>query len=352
MGLQLRFVLCGVLVAAMFAHPAHAAEFAGASGMAWISGSSYLCVQDLKSNRQGSRVGILTIDTEHGGYDYLPLEPDWGADLPHDMESVYGFKTRPGEFLMAESGSYENWDTHEYHIGRIFHVKLVEEQGGWLFSVLGTIPIPENIHEIEGMYCTAVSDHHAWNGGMPGEYMWQDMNGSFAQFGSEDPEMTEQMDAATSGEEISIVLGSRGGNQPYEPAMLYYCQADLASHAMTNDGGSGVELSVPNNGNPWERGCSDLYLDSMGVLWVASCSDRGDNGPFDSRIYRYGNVMNQYNGGGYFGPYSTISWHLGGVKVEAICMSVIPGSTLCYATDDEGFGGIWRSLGPAINSGF
>ncbi len=317
-------------------------DFAGASGMAWISGSSYLCVQDLKSNRAGSRVGILTIDTEEGGYGYTPLEPDWGRDLPHDMESVYGFKTRPGEFLLAESGNYENWDTHEYHIGRIFHVKVSDEGGSWQLEILGTIPIPEHIHEIEGMFCMAGSvDMHAWNGGIPGEeYMFGlPLEGGVPQM---EPE-------PAAGMPVTIVLGSRGGNEPYEPAMLYYCGADLASHSLLDDGGAGVELSIPPDDNPWQRGCSDLYVDDLGILWVASCSDRGDNGPFDSRIYRYGKIGSP-DMGGFYPQYSEIQWRLGGLKVEAICKGVIEGSTLCFATDDEGFGGIWRSLGPADGS--
>ena len=364
----LRILFCGLLAVAVYSHPASAAEFAGASGMAWISGNSYLCVQDLKSNRQGSRVGVLTIDTEHGGYDYLPLEPDWGAELPHDMESVYGFKTRPGEFLMAESGSYENWDTHEYHVGRIFHVKLEEQEDGWQLSVLGTIPIPENIHEIEGMFSTGVSNPSEWLRtrdifgdwaeyiSTPGTSGWASIPDEAADSAAGSESANADSSPATPPAEprkrelAYLVLGTRGGDRPYEPAMLYSCVIDLLGHELyLMFDGNGRELSVPRQSNPFERGCSDLYLDEVGVLWVAACSDQGDSGPFDSRIYRYGKY--QIDSSYMSSPsYDSPVWNLGGLKVEALCGCSIEGSTLCFATDDEGYGGIWRSLGPASNA--
>ncbi|MCB1216039.1 hypothetical protein KDL44_01510 [bacterium] len=338
---------------------AHAEDFAGASGMAWIADNHYLCVQDLKADRPGSRIGILTVDTENGGYDYLPLEPDWQGELPHDLESVYGFRTRPGEFLLCESGAYENWTTHEYHIGRIFHVKLEQAQDGWRFSLLGTIPLPEHIHEIEGLFVMSAEHPEAIvaaSGNSEEVSAYLHRLESYGLYNDPyQPAFSEEETAAAELVEpvermpVNIILGSRGGDLAYQPAKLYYCIADLASHEMITDGGSGVELSVPPANNPWERGISDLYMDDSGVLWIAKCSDRGDNGPFDSVIYRMGYFE---PGESYFSSYGNLEWKLSGVKVEAICRSVLPGSTLCYATDDEGFGGIWRSLGPATDSRF
>ena len=37
----------------------------------------------------------------------------------------------------------------------------------------------------------------------------------------------------------------------------------------------------------WVRGCSDLYLDEAGVIWVATAQDFGDAGPFYSTVYRF-----------------------------------------------------------------
>jgi hypothetical protein len=368
MGIQFSVLLCSVLAAALFVSRAQAADFAGASGMAWISGSSYLCVQDLKSNMQGSRVGILTIDTEDGGYDYLPLNPDWGGEQPHDLESIYGFRTKPGEFLMAESGSYENWDTHEYHIGRIFHVKLAEEQGGWQVTVLGTIPIPENIHEIEGMFCMNFADSEQLQQTADPFHEWQEYNSSVNSSSWEDAlnaaSQTETaMEAGNSAalsqpeppayrDLICLVMASRGGDALYQPAIFYPYALDVNSHELGRlEYSSGQELRTFRRQEPHSRSVSDIYIDELDVLWIASCTDAGDSGPFNSQIYRFGEY--DFNASALSAnTYDPPLWNLGGVKVEAICQSILTGGTLCYATDDEGYGGIWRSLADAQSMRF
>jgi hypothetical protein len=88
------------------------------------------------------------------------------------------------------------------------------------------------------------------------------------------------------------------------------------------------------------------------VLWIATTQDASDAGPFRSTVYRYG-PFDQTQAYSYMGGSAVMcgeaKWTLDGFKIEALGAPVIAGSVLSFATDDEGFGGIWRPLGPPVS---
>lgn len=360
-----------------FAAAAYADEFPGASGMALIDDTHFLIVRDTKYDQPGERLGILSVDPL-GGYDYLPLAVDWPLRPAHDMESCYGFRTRPGEFLAAESGSYhKDWQDPESELyqGRIWHLKVTGAEGGWQVEVLKTYDIPWELHEIEGMFSLYMSASFGTGSYMPpffspnevildsDTYMGSaELEAEGPTGGWDDPQIYESGNAV---EEFfsgsagltrpAIVLVTRGGEQPYEPATFYWGYVDFDAGTLEFDdaGRRGIPLqSQSSPGQPWTRGCSDIYVDNQGVLWIATTQDASDSGPFRSTVYRYG-PFDQTQAYAYMGGSAVMpgeaKWTLDGFKIEALGAPVIAGSVLSFATDDEGFGGIWRPLGPPVS---
>lgn len=365
----------------LFAVPALAVEFPGASGMALIDETHFLVVQDTKYNQPGDRLGVLSVDPR-GGYDYTPLDVDWPVRPAHDLESCYGFRTRPGEFLAAESGSYlKDWQDpdSELYQGRIWHLKVTGGDGGWQVEVLKTYDIPWKLHEIEGMISIQMRVE-AWNPSYvpaPPSRLWMESDENDEDDGeADDDDSGEDDDNADEAGDVDaddndewpvstpyappvqpepqfeyrpvIVLATRGGDYPYEVGRVYwgYVDFETGEFALSGEGASGRAISDLVGSSPFLRGCSDMYIDRRGCLWLASCEDLGDNGPFRSRVVRYGSL--DLTSSFWDGPSSfpSISWTINGLKVEALGAPVVAGCVLSFATDDEDYGGIWRPLGP------
>jgi hypothetical protein len=132
-----------------------------------------------------------------------------------------------------------------------------------------------------------------------------------------------------------------------------YYDLEAETAEFSEEGLRWTTLSTPNSANPWLRKCSDMYLDGNGTIWAAAASDPGDVGPFVSYVNRVGSVSEQGNTVGFddyfYSPsygYESSSWTVQGFKIEAICAPIGPGGVLTFATDDEGYGGTFRMLGP------
>jgi hypothetical protein len=108
-------------------------------------------------------------------------------------------------------------------------------------------------------------------------------------------------------------------------------------------------LAVANPFNaayPVARAVSDLYLDAAGNLWTASAFDPdADSGPFVSAVWAAAFVNADDETPVTDAGLATDSWLLEGLKIEALSSPCTPGGVLSFATDDEGYGGIWRPLG-------
>ncbi|MCC7478577.1 hypothetical protein IT575_08985 [bacterium] len=303
--------------------------------MAKIDSSHYLCVQDVKAHSDKPRLAILSVDSyyqlsdkavaavcEQGArqigigdaelgvsLNYEPLACDWPESFggrSSDLEAVHAINGRPGEFLACESGYWEG------KYGRLFHLRVSRDGAGWRAEVLRKYQLPDWFAgEVEGLACQLQRD------------------------GS-----------------ILVVFGVRGGTPAYAPGRLHWAYisgSDPPDLSWPTDGSTGVELSWTNfSNNPGERAISDLFIDAAGGLWVAGAEDNGNAGAFRSYVWLFGMVSRE--------PSYTISsyrnqqyyWRIDGLKIEAIAAPCTPGSPLCFATDDESYGGIWRPLPEAV----
>lgn len=326
----------GPSLCALLCSVAHAAPFPGASGMAKLDDSHYLCVQDVKAHSDKPRLAILSVEQYYkldedalkqlckdGGnevpagkaelglhMDYAPLDCDWSMaeeGRSSDLESVHAIIGRPGEFLAAESGYWQG------QFGRVFHLKVSGQKNDWKCELLDVMQLPPELNgEVEGLVAKQLSD------------------------GS-----------------VVVMLGIRGGATAYGPARIvtgYVYGPEQSPWDLNFDamGNGGTELAWPvTSWAPFARHISDMYLDSADRLWIAAAEDNGNAGPFRSFIFMAtdGWYQDYPVGTWQASPYF---WEIDGVKIEAIAAPSTPGSVLCYATDDEDYGGIWRPLPPAM----
>ncbi len=332
------FGLCTITAFAALAltiTPAWAADFPGASGMAKLDDSHYLCVQDTKAHSDKARLAVLTVNSFYalseeaveavcqGGQSQIPVQDaelgvsmnytslpcDWPEAFggrSSDLEAVHAINGRPGEYLATESGYWQG------KFGRLFHLKVSGAGDNWTAQVLRAYQLPHFEGEVEGLACQLQKD-----------------------------------------DSILVIFGVRGGTPAYAPGRLCWGSirpgADPPSLEMTPEGMVGTEINwAAFSNSPGERSISDLYLDEAGGLWVSGAEDNGNAGPFRSYVWLEGNVshdpnyaISNYRNQQYY-------WRVEGFKIEAIAAPCTSGSPLCFATDDEAYGGVWRPLPEAV----
>jgi hypothetical protein len=327
--------------------PAFADDIPALSGMALIAGTSFLVVHDVKAGQTGSHMGVLTVSEEHGLL-YERLETDWGTMPANDLESASTLPGRPGEFLVAESGSWTDITTGELHQGRVFHIKVWSSENHWKAERVGQIPLPMELHEVEGIAVFEIKPQDmALPSGDPRLNLgW-----------TEAPQLTEAQAAAVLATPppylCHLVFGTRGGEVAFGSGRLFWGTANLTDHTLEFDWlsteGEDIDLASKRY-DPWLRSITDLYVDAEGRLWVSSAVDNGDFGMFHSYVTRLDDFApwNDYN---YFSydPF-TMGWTIWGYKIEALAAPVLPNSFVSLGTDDEAYGGTWRPLGEMSNS--
>ena len=124
-----------------------------------------------------------------------------------------------------------------------------------------------------------------------------------------------------------------------EPSILFWGSIDLFSEVVTIQKEDSIFVTVP-----WpildKRHMSDMDLDRDGILWAAATSDPGDDGPFESGIYKIGKFQKQNDKMEFLIADSfPKQFVFQRNKVEAL---TIDGNKTVFATDDE-------NLGAAIN---
>ena len=124
-----------------------------------------------------------------------------------------------------------------------------------------------------------------------------------------------------------------------EPSILFWGSIDLFSEVVTIQKEDSIFVSVP-----WpildKRHMSDMGLDRDGILWAAATSDPGDDGPYESGIYKIGKFQKQNDKMEFLIADSfPKQFVFQRNKVEALTIS---GNKTVFATDDE-------NLGAAIN---
>ena len=282
----------------------------GYSGMEQIDSESYLVVHDKKVYEDGARLGILKIQ-EGKSPSYSPVfVNDWKHDdgQASDLESICALPDKDSEYLLAEAGYWEG------KYGRIFHVKL---KGGTA-EVL-------NVYHLPMIKGSTAADPHGDN--------------------------FEGMVCIGNGDTIFVVIGERGGSETYRNGVLRIgvLQYERSSLSWDDYNTVAIDIAAPGywDSSSTKRSISDLHIDGNGVIWAVAAEDKSDEGPFKSVIYRAALVSTQNN------PIPVMpianklaSWVIDGFKVEALSgpTSVIKGSFMSFATEDESYSGQWRPL--------
>ena len=280
----------------------------GSSGMVQISDTQYLTVYDLKRFEEGPRMGLVTVNSLELIISPLDVTGWDETGISSDLESICAIPGREGEYLLAESGAWQD------NTGRIFHVTV--DTTLLKATVLGVMEIPALKPNDIGL----VGDQY---------------------------EAITCIPANT--DSVIIVLGERGGSEVYPTGIIRWGIADLKSHAFnfTESGLSGINVTAPGSWNQdIHRHITDFYIDKTGALWSAGCEDVGDMGPFYSVIYKVG-ILNKRN------PDSPIDTSIDcltykiidGFKIEALSGPAAGiNSTHCFGTEDEIYGGVWRPI--------
>ncbi|HEU4430190.1 MAG TPA: hypothetical protein VFT98_15630, partial [Myxococcota bacterium] len=150
---------------------------------------------------------------------------------------------------------------------------------------------------------------------------------------------------------VLVVFGERGGSAEHPHGSLRWARFDLATSALAWDvaGNRGLALRRPEGWepDPEARAIGDLYLDEHGTLWAAAALDpNGDVGPFRSVVYRAGAVDPKRARPVEVVAPTRIGWQLDGFKIEGLAAppSAPPEAAFSIATEDETYGGAWRTL--------
>ena len=283
----------------------------GFSGLAQVNDSTYLAVHNKWYYEDGHRLTIIRMEAGSAPT-FDPVEvDDWlDSDGPaSDLESICAIPARPNEFILAESGYWEE----DY--GRLFHVELDAQRDR--ATVIGAAKLP----------------------------LFQDNN--LDQTGDQ----FEGLECAAAGADaVLLILGERGGSESYQSGRLRWGTLDLMNHVLTfsAEGERGIEVDAPG---PWSDGGKNrdiaaLHLDDEGTLWAAAAEDPSDFGPFQSVIYRVGRV-NRGSTNALEVDETIVVWkEVHGFKIEGLAgpSALVGGSSLSFGTDDELHGGVLRFL--------
>jgi len=242
------------------------------------SEDTYLVVHDNKKKGQ-LRAGLVNLSA-----DSLYRGLGWPVkDLPIDLEALTNISGMEDQYIAMGSWGFCYWLALDLSTNRL---KLIKE-----FRIPGSGP-PLNLESLV-----------LWFAG----YSWY------------------------------ISWAHRGSVK--EPSILFWGSIDLFSEVVTIQKEDSIFVSVP-----WpildKRHMSDMDLDRDGILWAAATSDPGDDGPYQSGIYKIGKFQKQ-NGKMEFLIADSFpkQFVFQRNKVEAL---TIAGNKMVFATDDE-------NLGAAIN---
>lgn len=287
--------------------PAAAAAFMpGISGMATAGERTYLLIHDSRDSEE-SRAGLWRLDRRPPVYEPLHIcDESLGTECLADLESIAAIPNRPGEFLVLESGAAAK-DNRRRALARVKfadgpspQLKLLGWEDVW--------PLTSELSNCESLVC------------------WQH------------------------GDDYFVLIADRMA-APGEPTRVKAIagRVDLPDdgtvHFATDDPGlaeapKSIESPAPSS-KSW-RACTDLCLDQEMQLWGVSAEDRGDAGPFRSTVFRVGALKPAT--AQVLTKGSQIAYECDGLKLEALARATIGGATLCFGSDDERFGGAWRTL--------
>ena len=138
----------------------------------------------------------------------------------------------------------------------------------------------------------------------------------------------EGMTLVKSKKYFKIAYGDRGSDD--RRSTLFIGDYEPSNNSITNINSYVIDLPEPES---FKRNIADLVFDAGGVLWSAATSDPGDDGPFETRIYKIGQISRS----GVFSKFQSPKAIKGfsDQKVEAMTNF---SSGLILMTDNENFG--------------
>jgi hypothetical protein len=255
----------------------------GISGMALIQQQNnsldFLVVHDNKAKNQG-RLAIMSLQGKKQP-EYFSLNWPSNTKLPIDLESLALIpEETKSSFIAVESS------------GKAYHMKLNTTQK--TIYILQEFKLPE-------IFPTS----------------------NF-----------EAFDLRYIDGKIVAIWAHRGEGK--EPARIYWGEFNSKTYQIQSSGFADFQVPFPS-GNV--RHISDLKIDSLGIVYIASASDAGDDGPFQSAVYVAGYVK-LYNNKFLWRPNTQLfpiyrsKYH----KVEGL--ELVPGANggVIVGTDDENLG--------------
>ncbi|MEH2061612.1 MAG: hypothetical protein V7K50_04950 [Nostoc sp.] len=262
----------------------------GISGMALIEEQKntldFLIVHDNKKPNQG-RLAIISIKGQNQP-EYFPLNWPNNIELPIDLESITSVPEKTKLSFIALSSS-----------GKAYYIRL--NPANKTILVLKEFNLP---------------------GIIPGN--------NFEAFG------LQNIDG-----ELVAIWAHRG--EAEKPATIFWGVFDLAKYQISLTGSTNLKVPFPS-GNV--RHISDLKLDPVGIVYITSASDAGDDGPFQSAVYvagylgLHGNKI-VWRQNPQLVPLYRSNYH----KIEGI--ELVPGAEggVVVGTDDENLGSYVYILG-------
>ncbi len=277
----------------------HGSSLPPVSGLAWLEGDSFVAVHDFKYPAQidQPRLSILQLPNSSQGVVWTPLAPEWPSSQSpsSDLESVSRI---PGTqaILLVESGGTKSETGHAFD--RIFLCDLAGRHA----KIVDSVRWPVLVLNVEG---TAV---------------------------------------ARVGDRLLFIFAERAEGKP--STRLQW--SELAISPLSFGPFSSEELSLPEPQGNHARQVSAIEVDSTGLLYVASAIDPGDDGPFESIVWRVGRVElgEDKQLRVRLQPEPQRIATLNGLKVEGIATREMPGTQAQFfvGTDDENYGGTLRQI--------
>ena len=281
----------------------------GYSDVSYFEEETYVVVFDTKGFEDEARIGLLTLE-DAAVPSLLGLTGiDWKdpRSKASDLEAICAVPGRGGEFLVLESGSWED------RPGRIFRLEVIRSSA----RVLGADDMPtlapndpdQTGDQYEGMACAPRDEG-----------------------------------------KILVVLGERGGSAAYPRGVLRWGVFDLGTNEFQRlpGGEEGEVVSAPGvwPASGGRRDITGLYLDEGNTLWASAAVDGGDLGPFHSAVYAVALVDATADTPVGVIPGPVVEWEILEHKIEGLAApppSSRYGSILA-AFEDEMMGGDGRIL--------
>ncbi|GET38518.1 hypothetical protein [Microseira wollei] len=288
----LNLLITGALLKAMLLspHPALAQQWRpvrggilfGISGMALVQQQNhemeFLIVHDNKGKDEG-RLAVITIKGE-AQPEYVALTWPSNVELPRDLEAIASVPGTLNAFMALSSS------------GKVYHIRFNNNKTISVLQVF-TLPGITPTTNLEGFTLQAIEGN------------------------------------------LVAIWAHRGGGE--EAATIYWGKFNLNTYQITQTSSANLKVPLPTGSNL--RHISDLKVDKAGILFIASASDTGNDGPFESAVYTAG----AFAVGGnaiYFrlNPDFVPLYHDNYRKIEAI--ELVPGAAggVIFGTDDENLG--------------